>query len=166
MTSPDLRYWTNKARSAAAVGICYRVGGGVVSPWWVQGWKALAFSHPFQTDAWCGCLSVCSCSGWASFSACVLSPCMYLAVYYLRRLQMFMSLSCSSPATNIYDCLFSPLPALRNLRSGRGEGWGLWFAAYGTHSMARHRLSTWHFLYHDVDSVTQIKKYYADIRDN
>jgi hypothetical protein len=121
MTSPDLRYWTNKARSAAAVGICYRVGGGVVSPWWVQGWKALAFSHPFQTDAWCGCLSVCSCSGWASFSACVLSPCMYLAVYYLRRLQMFMSLSCSSPATNIYDCLFSPLPALETLEVGEAR---------------------------------------------
>jgi hypothetical protein len=32
MTSPDLRYWTTKACSAAAVGICYGVGGGVVSP--------------------------------------------------------------------------------------------------------------------------------------
>jgi hypothetical protein len=30
MTSPDLRYWTTKARSAAAVDICYGVGGGVV----------------------------------------------------------------------------------------------------------------------------------------
>jgi hypothetical protein len=29
--SPGLRYWTTKARSVAAVGICYRVGGGVVS---------------------------------------------------------------------------------------------------------------------------------------
>jgi hypothetical protein len=34
---------------------------------------ALAFSRPSQTDAWCGCLSVWSCSGWAFFSTCVLS---------------------------------------------------------------------------------------------
>jgi hypothetical protein len=33
MTSPGLRYWTNKARSTAAVGICYGVGGGVVLLW-------------------------------------------------------------------------------------------------------------------------------------
>jgi hypothetical protein len=74
MTSPDLRYCTTKACSAAKVGICYGVGGGVVLPRRVQGWKALPFSHPFRTDAWCRCLSVWSCSGWASFSACVLSP--------------------------------------------------------------------------------------------
>jgi hypothetical protein len=37
MTSLDLRYWTIKACSAAAVRICYRVGGGVVSPRRVQG---------------------------------------------------------------------------------------------------------------------------------
>jgi hypothetical protein len=36
--------------------------------------KTLAFSRPSRTDAWCGCLSVWSCSGWASFSAYVLSP--------------------------------------------------------------------------------------------
>ena len=36
--------------------------------------KTLAFSRPSRTDAWCGCLLVWSCSGWASFSACVLSP--------------------------------------------------------------------------------------------
>jgi hypothetical protein len=50
--------------------------------------KAPAFSRPSRTDAWCGCLSVWSCSSWASFSACMLSPYMYLAVYYLCRLQM------------------------------------------------------------------------------
>jgi hypothetical protein len=48
----------------------------------------LAFSRPSRTDAWCGCLTVWSCSGWASFPACVLSPYIYLAVYYLCRLQM------------------------------------------------------------------------------
>jgi hypothetical protein len=36
--------------------------------------KILAFSRPSRTDAWCGCLSVWSCSGLASFFACVLSP--------------------------------------------------------------------------------------------
>jgi hypothetical protein len=122
MTSPDLRYWTTKARRTAAVNICYGVGGDVVSPPWVQGWKALAFSRPFRIDAWCGCFSIWSCSGWASFSACVLSPCMYLAVYYLCRLQMSRSSSCPSSATNRYDCLFPSLPALRNLGSGGGEG--------------------------------------------
>jgi hypothetical protein len=35
----------------------------------------------------------------------------------------------------------------------------------GTHSMAHHRLSTWSFLYHDVDSLSQIKNY-AESRDN
>jgi hypothetical protein len=68
-----------------------------MSPRWVQDWKALAFSLPFRTDAWCGCLSVWSYSGWASFSTCVLSPCMYLAVYYIYRIQVSMSSSCPSP---------------------------------------------------------------------
>jgi hypothetical protein len=86
--------------------------------------KALAFSRPSQTDAWCGCLLVWSCSGWTSFSACVLSPYMYLVVYYLCRLQMSRSSSCPSPATNRYARLFPSLPALRNLGSGGGEGWG------------------------------------------
>jgi hypothetical protein len=36
--------------------------------------KTLAFSHPSRIDVWCGCLSVWSCSGCASFSSCVLSP--------------------------------------------------------------------------------------------
>jgi hypothetical protein len=41
---------------------------------WSRDEKTLAFSRPSRTDAWCGCLSVWSCSGWSSFSACVLSP--------------------------------------------------------------------------------------------
>jgi hypothetical protein len=127
--------------------------------------KALAFSRPFRTEAWCGCLSVWSYSGWTSFSTCVLSPCMYLVVYYLCRLQMYRTSSCPSPATNKHECLFHSLPTLRNLGSGGDERYGLWFVAYGTHSIARHRLSTWSFLYHDVDSVSQ-KKYYAKSGDN
>jgi hypothetical protein len=80
--------------------------------------NALAFSRPFRTDAWCGCLLVWSCSGENSFSTCVLSPYMYLAVYYLCRLQMPRSSLCPSLAMNMYACLFCFLPALRNLGSG------------------------------------------------
>jgi hypothetical protein len=83
--------------------------------------KTLAFSRPSQTDTWCGCLSVWSCSGWVSFSACVLSTYMYLAVYYLCCLQMPRSLSCPSPATNRYARLFPSLSALRNLGSGEAR---------------------------------------------
>jgi hypothetical protein len=36
MRSTRLRYWTTKAHSVTAVGICYGVGGGVVSSRWVQ----------------------------------------------------------------------------------------------------------------------------------
>jgi hypothetical protein len=36
--------------------------------------KTLAFSRPSRIDAWCGCLSVWSCSGWVSFSSSMLSP--------------------------------------------------------------------------------------------
>jgi hypothetical protein len=39
MRSLGLRYWTTKAYSVAAVGICYGVGGGVVSLRRVQGWE-------------------------------------------------------------------------------------------------------------------------------
>jgi hypothetical protein len=74
--------------------------------------KALTFSRPYWTHAQCRCLSVWSCSGWASFSACVLSPYMYLVVYYLCYLQMPSSLSCPSPAMNRYVCLFPSLPFL------------------------------------------------------
>jgi hypothetical protein len=101
--------------------------------------KALAFSRPSWTDAWCGCLLVWSCSDWAFFSACVLSPYMYLAIYYLCRLQMPRSSSCPSPAMNRYAHLFTSLPALRNLGSGGGEGWGsliccLWYSFDGSAS--------------------------------
>jgi hypothetical protein len=85
--------------------------------------KEVIFSRPSRTDAWCGCLSVWSCSGWAFFFACMLSPCMYLVVYYLCRLQMPRSSLCSSPATNKYARLFPSLPALRNLGSGEARDW-------------------------------------------
>jgi hypothetical protein len=118
--------------------------------------KALAFSRPYRTDVWCGCLSVWSCSGWASFSAYMLSlvsPYMYLAVYYLCRLQMSRSSSCPSPTMNKYACLFLFLPALRNLGSGGSEGLRsliccLWYPFDGSTSPAYMV-----FPYHGVDSV-------------
>jgi hypothetical protein len=48
MRSPDLRYWTTKTCSVAAVGICYKVGGGVVSLRRVQGWKDTRILSPFS----------------------------------------------------------------------------------------------------------------------
>jgi hypothetical protein len=132
MRSSGLRYWTSKARSAAAVSICYRVCGGGS-----RAGKALTFSRPSRTDIWCRCLSVWSFSDWVSFSTCVLSHYMYL--YYLCRLQMPRSSSCPSSATNRYARLFPSLPALRNLESRRGEGYGsliycLWYPFNGSAS--------------------------------
>jgi hypothetical protein len=48
MKSPGLRYWTTKACSATVVGICYGVGGGVVSPRRVQGWEGTRILSPFS----------------------------------------------------------------------------------------------------------------------
>jgi hypothetical protein len=50
---------------------------------------------------------------------------MYLAVYYLCRLQMPRYSSCPSPATNMYARLFPSPPALRNLGSGGRRGMGV-----------------------------------------
>jgi hypothetical protein len=61
-------------------------------------------------------------AGLLSLLACSLP--VYLAVYYLCRLHMPKSSSCPSPATNRYVHLFPSPPALRNLGSGEGEGWG------------------------------------------
>jgi hypothetical protein len=46
--SPGLRYWTTKARSVAAVGIWYGVGGGVVSLRRVLGWEDTRILSPFS----------------------------------------------------------------------------------------------------------------------
>jgi hypothetical protein len=72
MRSPSLRYWTTKARSVAAVDICTKLVVLLCRFGRSRAEKTLAFSRPSR--AWCGCLSVWSCSSWASFSACVLSP--------------------------------------------------------------------------------------------
>jgi hypothetical protein len=61
----------------------------------------------------------------------------YLAVYYLCRLQMPRSSSCASPATNRYVRLFPSSPALQNLESGGDKGCGLVFVAYGTRAFIK-----------------------------
>jgi hypothetical protein len=70
----------------------------------------------------------------------------YLHVYYLCRLQMPRSLSCPSPARNMCVRLFPSPPALQNLGSGGGEGWGSLICCL------------WYPCVH--------KKYYAKSRDN
>jgi hypothetical protein len=59
-------------------------------------------------------------AGLLSPLSCSLS--IYLAVYYLCRLQMPRSSSCPSPATKMYVCLFPSPTALRNLGSGKHDG--------------------------------------------
>jgi hypothetical protein len=49
----------------------------------------------------------------------------YLAVYYLCRLQMPRSSSCPSPATNKYVRLFPSSHVVRNLESGGDKGCGV-----------------------------------------
>jgi hypothetical protein len=139
MSRPGLRYWTTKARSATVVGICYRVGDGVVSHRRVQGWEDSHILPPF--------------SNWSlvrvplglellrlGFFLCLLTLSLYVSSsYYICRLQMPRSSSCPSPATNIYVYLLPSLPALRNLRSGGGEGCGslvccLWYSFNGSAS--------------------------------
>jgi hypothetical protein len=59
--------WQQSAYATELVVVLCRFGGSTAR-------KTLTFSRPSRTDAWCGCLSVWSCSSWASFSACMLSP--------------------------------------------------------------------------------------------
>jgi hypothetical protein len=111
--------WPTKARSVAAVGICYRVGGGVVSLRRVHGWEdtlALLGLTPGAGASWFGAAP----GRLLSLLACSLP--IHLVVYYLCRLQMSRSSSCPSPATNKYACLSPSSPALRNLGSG-GDEW-------------------------------------------
>ena len=84
--------------------------------------KTLAFSRPSRTDAWCGCLSVWSCSGWASFSACVLSP--YISSGILPMSPPDAQVFVVSFSGNKQVCPPLPFPsfsALRNLGSGEAR---------------------------------------------
>jgi hypothetical protein len=89
-----------------AVDICYGVGGGVVLLRRVQGWEK--HSHSLAL------LGLTPGAGASQFEVAptgLLSPLacsllIYLAVYYLCRLQMPRSLSCPSPTMNRYVRLF------------------------------------------------------------
>jgi hypothetical protein len=74
MRSPGLGYWTTKAHSAQQSAYATKLVVLLCRLGESRARKALAFSRPSWTDAWCGCLSVWSYFGWASFSlACSLS---------------------------------------------------------------------------------------------
>jgi hypothetical protein len=73
-------------------------------------------THLCPTHSWFGAAP----AGVLSPLACSLP--IYLAVYYLCRLQMLRSSSCPSPVTNRYIRLFPSTPALRNLGSEGDEG--------------------------------------------
>jgi hypothetical protein len=108
----------------AAVGICYGVGGGVVSLRRVQGWEDTCILSPFL-----GLTPGAGASRFGPAPAGLLSPLacslpIYLAVYYIWRIQMPRYSSCPSPATNRYVRLFPSPVALRNLGSEGGERWG------------------------------------------
>jgi hypothetical protein len=106
-----VRYWTIKACSVAAVGICYGVGGGVVS---LRQTRLGRHSHSLAL------LELTPSAGVSRFGAALaglISPLAcslpkYLAVYYLCRLQMPRSSSCPSPTTNKYVRLFPSPPTL------------------------------------------------------
>jgi hypothetical protein len=124
MRSSGLRYWTTKTRSVAAVDICYGVGGGGVTS------MGSGLGRHLHSLALLGLTPGVGASRFGAapaglLSPLVCSPYMYIAVYYLCCLQMPRSSSCPSPATNRYARLFPSPPALRNLGSRGGEGWGL-----------------------------------------
>jgi hypothetical protein len=152
MRSPSLRYWTTNACSEAVVGICYGVGGGIVSPRRVQGWEGTRILSPF--------------SDWSLVRVPLGLELIRLG-FFLRLCALSLSVSSGilpmSPldaqvfvvsfSGNEHVC--SPLPFLlyETLEVGEARDGSPWFAAYGTRSMARHRLSKWPFPYHGVDSV-------------
>jgi hypothetical protein len=93
--------------------------------------NTLAFSRPSRIDAWCGCLSVWSCSGWASFSACVLSP--YISSGILTMSSPDAQVFVVSFSGNEHACLPLPFPSCstKPWKWGR-RGMGSLIAAYGT----------------------------------
>jgi hypothetical protein len=97
MRSPGLRYWTTKARSTAAVDICYGVGGGVVSPRWVHGWEGTLILSPF--------------SDWRLVRVPLSLELLWLRFFLrLRALSLYVSsciLPMSSPVTHVFVVSFS-----------------------------------------------------------
>jgi hypothetical protein len=94
-------------------GICYGVGGGVMSLW-----RGPGLGRHSHSLALLGLTPGAGASRFGAASAGLLSPLacslpIYLAVYYLCCLQIPRSSSCPSPAMNKYDRLFPSPPALR-----------------------------------------------------
>jgi hypothetical protein len=120
-----MRYYTTKARSVAwqqsayateLVVVLCRFGGS-------RAGKTLAFSCPSLTPGAGASRFGAVPDGLFSSLACSLP--IYLAVYYICRLQMARSSSCPSPATNMYVRLFPFSPALRNLEVREARDVGL-----------------------------------------
>jgi hypothetical protein len=146
--SIGLRYWTTKARSVTAVGIYYGVSG--VSSRRVQVYEGTHILSPF--------------SDWRLVQVPLGLKLLWLGLFLrLRALSLYVSsniLLMSPPYAHVFVMSFSgneyvcpplsfPICSTKPWKWG-GEGWGSWFAAYGTCSMARHRLSIWSFPYHGV----------------
>jgi hypothetical protein len=158
MRSPGLRYWTTKARSAAVVNICYEVGGGVVLPRWVQGWEGTRILSPFSDRRLVRVplgLELLQLGFFLRLHALSLYVSSDIIPMLPLDVQVFVV---SFGNERVWPPLPFPSCSTKPWRLG-GEGWGHWFAAYGTHSMARHRLSTWPFPYHSVDSVCLYRFY-------
>jgi hypothetical protein len=71
--------------------------------------KTLAFSCPSWTDAWHECLLVWSCSGWPSFSACVIS--LYISSGILPMSPLDAQVFVVSFSGNEYVCPPLPFPS-------------------------------------------------------
>jgi hypothetical protein len=106
MKNTCLRYWTTKARSVAAVDICYGVGGGVVSLRPVLPPQPAA---PFSDWRMVQVPLVWSCSYWASFSTCVLSP--YISSGILPMSAPDAQVFVVSFSGNEHVCLPLPFPS-------------------------------------------------------
>jgi hypothetical protein len=84
--------------------------------------KTLAFSRPSQTNAWCGCRSVWSCSSWAYFSTCVLSP--YISSGILPMSSPYAQVFVVSFSDNEQVCPPLPFPSFSTKPWKWGDGWG------------------------------------------
>jgi hypothetical protein len=105
---------------------------------------------------------------WLSFFLCLRALSLYVSSGILSMSPRDVYVFVVSFSSNEQVWLPLPFPFLlyETLEVGETRDGGPWFATYSTHSMAQHRLSTWSFLCHDVDSVSQIKKICAAQRQS
>jgi hypothetical protein len=146
MRSPDLRYWTTKARSAQQS--VYATEFVVAGPGLGRHWHSLALLG-LTSGAGVSRFRA-SPTGFLSPLACSLTICIYTTYVAsrcpgLRRVLLRQRIG--MPASSL------PFLLYETLKVGGARDMGPWFTVYGTRSMARHHLSTWSFPYHDIDSV-------------